>query len=74
MAKPASKTLTEFAAGARPVGGWLSDKPERDEVIEAFRNGVKPNTIRNWLVSERGYASADVPAATSLRSWLVKHA
>jgi len=58
MAKPARKSLTDFAANNAPrpgVAAWIVNIPEWPEVLEAWRSGVAQSVIRDWLILECGY-------------------
>lgn len=39
---------------------WACSIPERAEIDEARRGGVSINTIRSWLITEKGYPEHEV--------------
>lgn len=64
-------SLAEFAAAEDIKPGpppWIDTIEERDEAVQAFRDGVRVSTIRRWLVSIHG---DKVVGGSTLRSQLV---
>lgn len=57
MPKPKAKSLDEFAAAMPKAGSraWLAQLPELTEIVAAYRNGVGPRVIYEWLKQEKGY-------------------
>lgn len=59
-AKTKAKTLDDFAA-AVPASTkrtrWIEALPEFNEIVAAYRNGIGPRVIFEWLVQEKGYTA-----------------
>ena len=73
---PKARSLTEFAAAAdedKPgYVAWLETIPERDEILEAWHNGVSAGVIRRWLIRVRGY-DPDVASVPRVNRRLQAH-
>lgn len=58
--KTKAKTLDEFAA-ARPASTkrsrWIEALPEFDKIVAAYRNGIGPRVIYEWMLQEQGYTA-----------------
>lgn len=71
MPKTKAKSLDEFAA-TRPVvrRAWITHLDEFDEIVAAYRNGIGPRVIYEWLKQEKGYTEADLRSYNSFRQAL----
>ena len=60
------KSLLEFATGDRRDIAWLTQRPEWPDCVAGYKDGVRPYTIRNWLVRECGYNDKQLPSADTI--------
>lgn len=72
MPKPKAKSLDEFAAAMPKAGSraWLAQVPELAEIVAAYRNGIGPRVIYEWLKQEKGYSDVDLHGYSSFRAAL----
>lgn len=74
-AKTKAKSLDEFASvtpARKPA--WITLLPEWGEIKDAYRGGVGPRVIYEWLVQEKDYAASALHSYTAFRSALKDHA
>lgn len=59
-AKTKAKSLDEFAADvpeSTKRARWIEALSEFDEIVAAYRNGIGPRVIFEWLLQEKGYTA-----------------